>query len=210
MTSDHSSEADVHAPEQYPWEASHPVAAHEGPEGENQGDGDTPTERHAQLVCTEDPADERSNECPSAPDMENEEEELRRLHADVLVRFHLQKPSPESDDEGAPEHCAPSLPDSEVDPELGEFHPATGGVRCKLCDMPLNSKKQWQDHFKGQKHEKVRRRKEREAQAASTETATSHILTVRTITCTSNEAGRTQLWGAWFLRLPISETRGSM
>ena len=77
---------------------------------------------------------------------EKEEGELRRLHADVLVRFHLQKLSPESDD------GAGSLPDSDIDPELGVLDPATGEVRCKVCDRPLNSKGQFRDHLKGKKH----------------------------------------------------------
>ena len=53
-----------------------------------------------------------------------------------------------------------------MDPDVGIYDPDTKGVYCKLCDMDLNSKKQFVDHLKGQKHRKKHDRKEREAKEA--------------------------------------------
>ena len=156
-----------------------------------------PAEDEAPSCC----AEGLTTDSPEALANEIEEEELKRLHADVLVRFHLRKPSPESDDEAVGGQGAPSLADNEIDPELGELDPGTGGVHCKVCDRPLNSKAQFKDHLKGQKHfkktEQARRKKERDAQAAQAAATASPLLTIRTVTCTSDEEGVTQLWGAY-------------
>ena len=151
-----------------------------------------PTEDEAASCGAEDPTTDN----PEVPAHNTEEEELRRLHMDALVRFRLKKPSPESDDEAAPSLCG-----SEIDPETGELDPATGGVHCKICDRPLNSKAQFKDHLEGQKHfkkaERARKKKVQEAQAAPTAATATPLLTVRTVTCTSNDEGATQLRGAY-------------
>ena len=96
----------------------------------------------------------------------------------------------------------PTVEEYPVDPEIGDYDPATRKVQCKVCDRPMKSKEQFRDHLKGQKHnkkyEKAQRLKaQREAQAAQASTAVTPLLTVRTVTCTSAADGAVQLWGAY-------------
>ena len=85
---------------------------------------------------------------------------MKKLHAEAVLRFRLEKPSPESDDE-PPDVPDPAGDEEAVDPEIGTYDPATGEVRCKVCDTPLNSKGQFRDHLKGKKHKKKYERQER-------------------------------------------------
>ena len=186
------SKVEVHAPDQYPWGAVPPSSYNH--------DGEAPGDLHENPASTGAHADEPAEE-PCAPDRQDSvEEELRKLHADALVRFHLNKPCSESGDESAEEPCSTSSSADEVDPEVGQLDPATGEVTCKVCNRLLNSKTQFKEHLKGKKHRKKataaeeRKRREQEPQTAE---AASHMLTIRTVTCTSTGAETSQLWGAY-------------
>ena len=95
--------------------------------------------------------------------------------------------------------------EDEVDPEIGEFDPATGGVYCKVCSRPMNSKAQFQDHIKGEKHQKKFEKKQAKALAAVSSAALAAVnplLTVRTATCVSNADSTVHLWGAYVSKDP--------
>ena len=64
----------------------------------------------------------------------------------------------------------------DIDAGIAEFDPATGGVTCKLCNMALNSKAQWEDHLKGKKHSKKVSAEERKRGANPQKLDTSNHL----------------------------------
>ena len=138
---------------------------------------------------------ERANGFPPQTH-KTEEEELDELHAEAVLRFRLEKPSPESEDDETHDAEDPTVEEEPVDPDLGIYDPDTGGVRCKVCDAPLNSKGQFRDHLKGQKHKKKYERKQRlkaqeEAEAAPASLALPSLVTGRTTTRTGHP------WGAY-------------
>jgi len=83
---------------------------------------------------------------------EDDQDELRRLHEAALRRFLLDEPELGSDDEPLAGARTRMLNDHGIDVGISVFDPATGEVTCKLCSIVLNSKSQWTDHQKGNKH----------------------------------------------------------
>ena len=83
---------------------------------------------------------------------EDDQDELRRLHEAALRRFLLDEPELGSDDEPLAGARTRMLNDHGIDVGISVFNPATGEVTCKLCSIVLNSKSQWTDHQKGNKH----------------------------------------------------------
>lgn len=93
---------------------------------------------------------------------EDDQDELRRLHEAALRRFLLDEPELGSDDEPLAGARTRMLNDHGIDVGIGVVvDPETGGVTCKLCNIVLNSKSQWTDHQKGNKHFKKLSAKER-------------------------------------------------
>ena len=154
-----SLEVAVHEPDQYPWARQQTQDQHcdsEGPECE----ASTPP------VATHDPPTKDGELGPygdgahlaASPQTPQEEKEvLERAHAEAIRRFRLEQPSPDSDNdekEGKASKEASSVGEEPIDPEIGTYDPETGGVQCLICDRPQNSKGQFFDHLKGQKHKK--------------------------------------------------------
>ena len=187
----------AHVPEQYPWTADRSDVPQEGADGINAGTSSERGEQVGASTANKTPAicpEGRSEDEPEQTN-ETEEEVLRRLHTDAMLRFHLKKSSPESEDGEMGEKDGLVAADDSVDPEIGDFDPATGGVHCKVCDRPLNSKAQFQDHLKGKKHRKNFDKKQ--AAASQALSAVSPLLTVRTVTCTSDANSAVHLWGVY-------------
>ena len=149
-------EATVHEVEQYPW-------ARQQPQEDNCESGSPRRETTAPLDATQDPPSEndagRMTSHPSSVAVlqrtaQEEKSALEKLHAEVLRKFRLTEHNPESDSEDGDEHHAAAPCDIEdpVDPEIGTYDPKTKAVHCVICDIPLNSKEQFQDHLKGKKH----------------------------------------------------------
>ena len=84
--------------------------------------------------------------------LEDDQDELRRLHEAALRRFLLDEPELGSDDEPLAGARLRMLNDHGIDVAIAVFDPETGGVTCKLCNIALNSTSQWADHQKGKKH----------------------------------------------------------
>ena len=99
-----------------------------------------------------DPAAEPADQRVEARPAEEDQDVLRRLHAEALRRFRLDEPELGSDDEAPASARIPMLVDDGIDADIAEFDCATGGVTCKICKLSLNSKSQWADHQKGRKH----------------------------------------------------------
>ena len=110
--------------EQYPWEDLQADSAQD----DDEAPGDTQPGPGSPEACTEQPSLVQTKE--------EEQAELKKLHAEALVRFHLHKPSPESDDEASPGPSTPSLATIEIDPEIGDLDPATGGAGSPPADAP--------------------------------------------------------------------------
>ena len=151
---------------QYPWTCQEPHEAHYDPGGT---DGDaSPALEAAHDPPRADGALAPSGDGPSrgaSPQMRKEEqEELEGLHAEAVRRFRLAQPSPDSENDEADCEGA-SAEEDPVDPDIGTFDPKTGGVWRIVCERPQNSKGQFRDHLKGQKHKKKYDRKQREALA---------------------------------------------
>ena len=192
----------AHVPEQYPWTADQLEVTQGNSCGGIAGTSSGQVaQARASMAAPE--AVVRPADCSEAlveTTTETEEQELKRLHAEAMVRFHLRKPSPESEDGETDETKGPAAAEDEVDPEIGEFDPATGGVYCKVCGRPMNSKAQFQDHIKGEKHQKKFEKKQAKALAAVSSAALAAVnplLTVRAATCVSNADSTVHLWGAY-------------
>ena len=192
----------AHVPEQYPWTADQlddtQGTSCDALAGTSAGQADQagaprpePAAATCPAVCSETVVEQPT---------ETEEEMLKRLHTEAMVRFQLNKPSPESEDgEEDKEKCPAALKD-DVDPEIGHFDPVTGGVYCKVCQRPLNSKAQFRDHIKGEKHQKKAEKKQAKALAAVSSAALAAVnplLTVRTATCVSSADSTVHVWGAY-------------
>ena len=156
-----SPELAVHEPEQYPWACLQSQDVQQA----SLGSEDSTLQARAAADVPNTTLDASCNGDPSQGH-KTEEEELERLHAIAVKRFRQARPSLDSDGE-ADSIAMSTTEDYPVDPDIGTYDPNTKGVHCKLCDMDLNSKKQFVDHLKGQKHRKKHDRKEREAKEAA-------------------------------------------
>ena len=169
-------EAEVHEPDQYPWARQQTQDQHcasEGPEYEAStppgATHDPPTKEGES-----EPYDDGAQLAASPPTPQEEREVLERAHAEAIRRFRLEQPSPDSDHdakEGKASDEASDADEEPIDPEIGTYDPATGGVQCLICDRPQNSRGQFFDHVKGQKHKKkydkyLKVKREKEAAAA--------------------------------------------
>ena len=158
-----------------------PHDAHYDPEG-SDGDAspelgaahDPPTADGASALSCDDPG-------KSAPPQthKDEGEELEELHAEAVRRFRLAQPSPDSENDEANCEEAPIIEEDPVDPDIGTYDPKTGGVWCKVCGQPQNSKGQFRDHLKGKKHKKKYERQQKlkaqeEAEAAQASLASPY------------------------------------
>ena len=159
-TKDSRQPHDPDAPQREPWEN-----CADGQDANSDGADDQ------LLVPAEDSATEPTNGGLAAePAKNNEKDVVRSLHEKALWCFHRDVPEPGSDDDEVPAGAQKTqmLVDHEIEVPAGiaEFHPATGGVTCKLCNnMALNSKSQWADHQKGKKHFKKLSAEERKKRA---------------------------------------------
>ena len=196
----------AHAPEQYPWTAD-PLDVTQGDScgglaGTSLGQADQAGASLAEPAAAVRPVDR--SETLAETTTETEEQELKRLHTEAMVRFHLRTASSESDDGETDEKKGPAAAEDEVDPEIGEFDPATGGVYCKICGRPMNSKAQFQDHIKGEKQKKFGKKQAQTLAAVSSAAlaAVNPLLTVRTATCVSNADSTVHLWGAYVSKAP--------
>ena len=162
-----SPEPAAHDPDQYPWTSQEPHEAHCDP-------GGLGSDASFALEATHDPpvADGASGPVGDGPSSgaspqvhQGEEEELEGLHAEAIRRFRLGQPSPDSENDeksckNGKKNCkknskeASSVDEDPIDPEIGAYDPKTGGVLCLICDLPQNSRGQFRDHLKGQKHRK--------------------------------------------------------
>ena len=168
-----SPESVAHEPDQYPWTCQVPHDVHYNPGG---SDGDA----SPQFEAAHDPPVADGASAPSRDDPDRgappqthkgEKEELEGLHAEAVRRFRLAQPSPDSENDEANCDGASITEEDPVDPDIGTYDPKTGGVWCKVCDRPQNSKGQFRDHLKGQKHKKKYERQQKlkaqeEAEAA--------------------------------------------
>ena len=91
---------------------------------------------------------------------------MEEIHAKAMKRFRRARHSMESDSDADSVEVSTTA-DDPVDPDIAIYDPDTGGVHCKICNMDLNSKKQFVDHLKGGKHKKNRDKKEREEKKAA-------------------------------------------
>ena len=151
-----SPELAVHEPEQYPWTRAQSQDAQQGSPGCEDSTRRAPVTAEVSDItpgasCSGDPSQE----------LRMEEDELEKLHSIAIRRFRLALPSPDSDAE-----ADITADEYQVDPDVGIYDPDTKGVYCKLCDMELNSKKQFVDHLKGKKHWKKQDKKEKGAKEA--------------------------------------------
>ena len=100
------------------------------------------------------PHDDGPHSAASPQTPQEEKEVLKGIHAEAMRRFRLAQPSPDSEDDEKECKEVSSVGEDPIDPEIGTYDPKTGGVLCLVCDRPQNSKGQFFDHLKGQKHKK--------------------------------------------------------
>ena len=145
-TKDSRQPHDPDAPQREPWDN-----CADGQDANSGGAED-------QLLVPEDSATEPTNGGLAAEgpvtEPTNEKDVLRRLHEKALRCFHRDVPELGSDDEvpAGAQKTQMLVDHHDIDAGIAEFHPATGGVTCNLCNKALNSKSQWADHQKGKKH----------------------------------------------------------
>ena len=155
-----SLETAVHEPDQYPWARQQTQDQHcdsEGPECEVSTPLEAPHDPPAKDGCSR-PRGDGPHLAASPQTPQEEEEDLEKAHAEAIRRFRLEQPSPDSDkdvrEDKEASNEASSAGEEPIDPEIGTYDPKTGGVLCVICDRPQNSKGQFFDHLKGQKHKK--------------------------------------------------------
>ena len=151
-----SPESAAHEPDQYPWACQEPYDEH-------CDSGGLDRDASTALEATHDPPIEDGvlgphgdgpSSAASPQTHQEEKEELEGLHAEAIRRFRLAQPSPDSEDDETNCKEASIVDEDPIDPEIGTYDPKTGGVLCLICDRPQNSKGQFRDHLKGQKHRK--------------------------------------------------------
>ena len=178
---------DIHAPEKYPW--GNCAELQEQRDDEREVESPPPAPEVSEIETARQNLPTRTKE--------EEQAELKRLHAKALVRFHLRQPECDSDEGASVSPDTPWPGEVDIDTSIAEFDPLTGGVICKLCNLSLNSKSQYQDHLKGKKHFKKVSAEERKKGERVNGHNSNQIFTVKTVTCTGKEDGAVQVWGAY-------------
>ena len=157
-------------PEQHPWAKKY-AEEQEGAKG---------AEEEEEPPAPEDLAAEPTDRQPGAQPVPDDPDALRQLHEAALRRFLLdEETEPGSDHDGealAGTQTQMLVDGDDIEAGIAEFDPATGGVTCKLCNMALNSKAQWEDHLKGKKHSKKVSAEERKRGANPQKLDTSNHL----------------------------------